>query len=103
MELYLFFALIFMYFITAVAGNAVMARRIWTSAFIASFLLASISLMLMKFTREDVMLNAETFNWYYLLYISGALAFALGCINLWMYRSALRHIFFTEDDERIKE
>lgn len=103
MELYLFFALVFMYFITVAAGNALIAKRIWTSAFIISFLLASMSLMLMKFTREDVMLNAETFNWYYLLYISGALAFALGCINLWMYRSALMHIFFAEDDEKIKE
>ena len=103
MELYLLAALIFMYVVTAAAGNNLIVRRIWTSAFIFSFLLASLSLLFMKFTHEDVMLNAETFNWYYLLYISGALAFALGCINLWMYRTALWHIFFEKSEETEKD
>ena len=102
MELYLLGALLFMYIITAVAGTEMTVRRIWTSAFIISFLLSAAAILLMKLDNEDMMMKAETFNWCYLLYIFGSLCLALGCINMWMYRTELRHIFLP-DEETPKE
>lgn len=99
MEIYLLLALIFIYLITAADSNKIIVRRIWTSAFILSFILSAGALVLLKISHEDVMMSSETFNWFYLLYIFGTLAFALGCINLWMYRRPLWDIFVVHQDE----
>ncbi|MBP5352773.1 MAG: hypothetical protein J6Y91_03295 [Alphaproteobacteria bacterium] len=98
MELYLFIALLFMYLITAVAGTEITVRRIWTSAFILSFLLSAVTLFFMKLDNEEMMMKAETFNWCYLLYMFGSLCLALGCINLWMYRAGLRQILLNKEE-----
>lgn len=98
MEFYLIVTLFFIYLITAALSDKTMVRRIWTAAYIIAFLSASASLLLLRITRQDVMMQADTFNWYYVLYISGSLALVLGLVNAWMYRKALWHLFAPTDD-----
>ena len=97
-EFYLIVTLFFIYLITVVLNNKQIVRRIWTAAFIVSFIAASVSLVLLRITRQDVMMQADTFNWYYILYIAGSLAFVLGLINAWMYRKSLLSLFYSTDD-----
>ncbi len=103
LELYLIVTLFFIYLITAVLNNKIIVRRIWTFAFILAFLAASFALVLLRITHQDVMMPADTFNWYYVLYIAGSLALVLGLVNAWMYRQALWHLFYQTDDARNKE
>ena len=99
MELYLIIALFFIYLITALTGSEVLIKKIWTTAFIISFLSACTALVFLRVTHQDVMLSADTFNWYYILYIAGSLALVLGLINLWMYRLPLWHLFHDDSAE----
>ncbi len=92
MEIYILIALIFIYIITAFAGNALLTKQIWAVAFIMSFVLMSISLSALKLSGENVMLSAGQFNWYYFLYIFAALSVAIGLINMWIYRHELWHL-----------
>ncbi|MBQ8482253.1 MAG: hypothetical protein IJ532_06945 [Alphaproteobacteria bacterium] len=89
MELYILTALIFIYIITAFAGNNLLTKQIWALAFAASFLLMALSLSALKLNGEDVMLSAGQFNWYYFLYVFSALTVAIGVINMWIYRRQL--------------
>lgn len=89
MEAYLFVALLFVYVITAVAGNQNTVRKIWTLSFICAAFLTAGALFALRVKHQEVMMTADNFNWYFFLYVFGALAFALGLINLWMYRRAL--------------
>ena len=99
MELYLIIALFFIYLITAFTGSKILVKKIWTTAFIAAFLIACTALLFLRVTRQDVMLSADTFNWYYVLYIAGSLALVLGLINLWIYRLPLWHLFRSDISE----
>ena len=99
MELYLIIALFFIYIITSFTGAEILVKKIWTTAFITAFLAASIALLFLRITKQDVMLSADTFNWYYVLYIAGSLALVLGLINLWMYRVPLWHLFSTNSSD----
>ena len=99
MELYLIIALFFIYVITAFTGSEILVKKIWTTAFIAAFLSACAALLFLRVTKQDVMLSADTFNWYYVLYIAGSLALVLGLINLWMYRLPLWHLFSAASSE----
>jgi uncharacterized membrane protein len=96
MELYVFAALLFIYIITVVANNQHTVRKIWTLAFIGAAFLTAGSLFALRIKQQDVMLTADNFNWYFFLYVFGVLAFALGLINLWMYRRPLWHIIFND-------
>ena len=96
-EFYLIVTLFFIYMITVVLNNQHIVKRIWTAAFMISFIAASVSLVLLRITHQDVMMQADTFNWYYILYISGSLAFVLGLINAWMYRNSLWSLFYSTD------
>ena len=89
MEAYLFVALLFVYVITAVAGNQNTVRKLWTLSFICAAFLTAGALFALRVKHQEVMMTADNFNWYFFLYVFGALAFALGLINLWMYRRAL--------------
>lgn len=93
MEFYLIFTLFFIYLITSVLSNQTMIRRIWTASFIIAFLIASTALLLLRITHQDVMMQADMFNWYYVLYITGSLTLVLGLVNAWMYRKALWNLF----------
>jgi len=95
MELYLLSALIFIYIITLLVGiSPRVIQKIWTLAFIFANILTAFSLFALRFKQQDIMLSADTFNWYYFLYIFGMLTLALGIINLWIYRRGLWHLIF---------
>ena len=69
MELYLFFAFLLFYMITAFMLDEKTKEKIWLIAFIVSFLATSLAIAFIKMGRQDVMMNAEQLNWYYFLYL----------------------------------
>lgn len=99
MEIYILIALIFIYLITAFAGNPHTTKRIWALAYIISFVLMALSLSALKLNGEDIMLSAGEFNWYYFLYIFSALLVAVGLINMWIYRHELWRLCQKSDDD----
>ena len=99
MEIYILLALIFIYIITSFIENSLLTKRIWTMAFIVSFMLMGISLSLLKLNGEDIMLSAGQFNWYYFLYVFAALSVAIGIINIWIYRRELWHLCRKSQDD----
>ena len=101
MELYLFFAFLLLYILTSYMLPLRQQRKIWTLAFIISFIITSTAIGFVRLSRQDVMLDANQLNWYYVLFLFGMISVALGIFNLWMYRDALWRIMFSkgEDDE----
>ena len=101
MELYLFFAFLLLYIITAYMLPKRLQRKIWTLAFILSFVVTSVAIGFVRLSRQDVMMDANQLNWYYVLFLFGMISVALGVFNLWMYRGALWRIMFqsTDDDD----
>ena len=99
MELYILTALVFIYIITAFAGDSLLTKRIWALAFVVSFLLMALSLSALKLSNEDVMLAAGQFNWYYFLYVFSALTVAVGLINMWIYRRQIWQLCQKSDSE----
>lgn len=104
MELYLFFAFLLFYLITAFMLKPQMREKIWTLAFIISFVMTSISIAFVRISQQDVMMNANQLNWYYFLYLFGMISVVLGVFNLWIYRKPLWQIMFgkpenQDDDE----
>ena len=78
-------------------------RKIWTLAFIVSFVITALSIGFLHVNNQDVMMDANQLNWYYLLYLFGSLSVVIGVINLWMYRKGLISIFLTEDEDVDKD
>lgn len=99
MELYLFFAFLLFYIITAFLLSERLKEKIWMIAFIISFAATSIAIAFVKVSQQDVMMNAEQLNWYYFLYLFGMISVVLGVFNLWIYRKPLWNIIFGTDDE----
>ncbi len=89
MEIYILAALVFIYIISAAVGNPDLVRKIWTFSFICAGFLTASALFALRVKHQEVMLTADNFNWYFFLYVFGALSFALGLINLWIYRRPL--------------
>ncbi len=92
MELYLLIALIFVYMITATMVEKNVVHKIWTLAFISSFIITAVAIAFLRVSNQDVMMSADNLNWYYLLYIFGSMSVVLGLINIWMYRKPLLSI-----------
>jgi len=103
MELYLLIALLFIYLITASMINKTLVYRIWTLAFIVSFIVTALAIAFLRISNQDVMMSADNLNWYYLLYLFGSLSVVLGLINLWMYRKPLWSLLKTSKDAATKE
>ena len=103
MELYLFFAFFLFYIITAVFLKKNVQYKIWTSAFIISFIVTSIAIGFVRLSWQDVMMDANQINWYYILFLFGMVSVVLGLFNLWMYRKPLWHILFSSSDEEEDE
>lgn len=99
MELYLFMALFLVYVLTSFFVGHNTQHKIWTLAFVVTFLITAISIGFLRVTNQDVMMAANELNWYYLLYLFGSMSVVLGVINLWMYRKPIFAIFFTKDDD----
>lgn len=99
MELYLFLALMLMYILMAFFVKKNVQRKIWTLAFVVSFVVTAVSIGFLHVNNQDVMMSADQLNWYYLLYLFGSLSVVVGVINLWMYRRGLIEIFLSSDDD----
>lgn len=78
-------------------------NRLWSLAFIASFVITAISIGFIRVSSQDVMMSADELNWYYLLYLFGSMSVVLGVINLWMYRRSVVKILFSQEDEEYEK
>jgi hypothetical protein len=103
MEMYLFLAFILLYVLMAFFVRKDVMHKIWTSAFIVAFIITAVAIAFLRVNNQDVMMNANELNWYYLLYLFGSLAVVFGMINLWMYRKPLFHIFFDGNTDGDKD
>ena len=92
MELYLFFAFLLFYMITAFLLDEKTKEKIWLIAFIVSFLATSMAIAFIKMGRQYVMMNAEQLNWYYFLYLFGIISV------VWIYRKAVWSTIFNKDE-----
>ncbi len=99
MELYLIIAFAVFYLITAFMLPQKLQRKIWTLAFIIAFVITSIAIGFVRLSRQDVMLDANQLNWYYILFLFGMISVALGVFNLWMYRKNLWELFSSAPEE----
>ena len=86
MELYLFAALVLMYILMAIFVRKNVQLKVWTTAYIVSFIVTAIAIAFLHVNRQDVMISVDQLNWYYLLYLFGSLSVVLGVINVWMFR-----------------
>lgn len=103
MELYLFFAFLLFYLITAFMLKPKTREKIWIIAFIVSFGITSAAIGFIRVGQQDVMMSANQLNWYYFLYLFGMISVVLGMFNLWIYRKALWNILFDSDDDDDQE
>lgn len=101
MEIFLFIALIFIYMLMAFTVPDLINKRVWIAAFSASFLITAFSIFFINHDKQTVLLEQSEINWYFFLYLFGAMSVMLGLINLWIYRKALYEMFTkkSEDDE----
>lgn len=99
MEFYLFLAMFFVYLLTALFVGKRTQNKIWTTAFIISFIVTAFAIGFLRVTNQDVMMSADNLNTYYLLYLFGSISVVLGFINFWMYRHPLIAIFFGSDEK----
>ena len=104
MDLYLFLAFILLYVLMSFFVQKNIQHKIWTLAFFAAFAVTAVAIAFLRMNNQDVMMDANELNWYYLLYLFGSMSVVLGIINLWMYRKPLFQIFFgTEEKSNDKE
>lgn len=99
MELYLFLAFLILYILMSFFVRKPIQNKIWTSAFVISFIITAVAIAFLRVNNQDVMMNANELNWYYLLYLFGSMSVVLGVINLWMYRKPIYEIFFEDSDD----
>ena len=87
MEIYLFFAFLLLYIVTSFILSENMLLKIWTLSFIFAFVVTSVALGFVRLSRQDVMMDANQLNWYYILFLFGMVAVVLGVFNVWMTTS----------------
>lgn len=97
METYLFIALFFVYILTAFMLPQNILKKIWTVAYIISFIITGISIFYIKLYATDTLMKVGELNWYYILYVFGSITIILGAILLWIYKKSL-YTLFTNDD-----
>lgn len=97
MELYLFIALFLFYLLTSLVANKGLVRKLWLAAFLIAFVVTAVAVSFLRFTNQEVMMNAVELSWYYLLYLFASLMIVLGIINLWMFRKPLWKLFFSSE------
>ena len=86
MEIYLFIALVFMYILTVMMLPKRAQKKIWTSAYIVSFAITCVAIFFIRSYAKDMLMQAGELNWYYILYVFGAIApfwalLTFGCIK----------------------
>ncbi len=98
METYLFIALVFIYILTAFMLPKIILKRIWTIAFITSFIVTGISIFYIKLYATDTLMKVGEINWYYILYVFGSISIILGLILIWIYKKQLYQLFVNNED-----
>ena len=99
METYLFITLLFIYILTALILPKQTLKKIWTIAYIVSFLITSISIFYIKIYASETLMKVGELNWYYILYIFGSISIVLGVINLWLYKKSLYLLLTSSSSE----
>ena len=104
MELYLFIALFLIYILTSLMADKAVIRKVWLAAFLVSFVVTAVAVSFLRFSNQEVMMNATELSWYYILYLFASLMVVLGVINLWMFRKQVWKTLFAktsgkDDDE----
>lgn len=103
MEIYIFIALIFIYALTAFMLPKNTSKKIWTTAYIVSFVITAVAIFYVKLYADETLMKVGELNWYYLLYVFGSISIILGVINLWMYKKPLYRLFADKDDDEDNE
>jgi len=98
MELYLLIALVFVYIVMNFIVNKAVMRRVWLLSFILSFALTGISIAFLRANHQDALMSVNQMNWYFILYVFGYIAIALGVVNLWIYRKEIYNIIIGKND-----
>ncbi len=101
MEIYLLVTLVLVYILTVFMIKKHSRQRLWLIAFMIAFAITGIALSFLRFTNQDIMMNAAELSWYYILYLFASIMIALGIINLWVFRHSIWGILFNNDDEDI--
>ena len=101
MEIYLFVGLLVIYVVTVLLLKKEILRKIWLGAFMLAFAVSAAALSFLRFSHQEVMMNAEELSRYYILYLFASIMVVLGAINLWIFRHELIRILFAEDDEDV--
>ncbi len=101
MEIYLFIGLLLVYVITVLVLKKEILRKLWLIAFMVAFAVSAAALSFLRFSHQEVMMNAEELSWYYILYLFASIMVVLGAINLWLFRRDLMRVLFAEEDEDI--
>ena len=101
MEIYLFVGLLVLYMITVLMLKKDILQKIWLSAFMLAFAVSAVALSFLRFSHQEVMMNAEELSWYYILYLFASIMVVLGAINLWIFRRELIKVLFADDDEDV--
>lgn len=99
MEIFLFIALIFIYMLMTFTVPTLINRRVWIAAFMVSFIITSLSILFIGSDKQTVLMQESEINWYFFLYLFGAMSVMLGLINLWIYRKSLYEMFTTKSDD----
>ena len=73
MELYLFIALFLIYILTSLMADKAVIRKVWLAAFLVSFVVTAVAVSFLRFSNQEVMMNATELSWYYILYLFASL------------------------------
>ena len=101
MEIYLFAGLIVVYVVTVLLLKKEVLRKIWLAAFMMVFAISAAALSFLRFSHQEVMMNAEELSWYYILYLFASIMVVLGAINLWLFRRELIRVLFADSEENV--
>lgn len=99
MEIYLLITLVLVYILTIFLIKKHSRQRLWLAAFIIAFIITGIALSFLRFTNQDIMMNAAELSWYYILYLFASIMVALGIINLWVFRHSIWNVLFSNKDD----
>lgn len=99
MEIYLLITLVLVYILTIFLIKKHSRQRLWLAAFIIAFIITGIALSFLRFTNQDIMMNAAELSWYYILYLFASIMVALGIINLWVFRDSIWNVLFSNKDD----
>ena len=103
MELYLLAAFVFIYAVMNFVVNKAVMRKVWLISFIVAFMLTGMSIVFMRSNHQDAMMSVNQMNWYFILYIFGYIAVALGVINLWIYRDGIYRVITAKDEKQTEK